>query len=212
MSKLSALGWTAAAVVAIGGLARLTIVDVWTIPEDSPRLGIALEPSVSAGDTVLMYTRGTPGFGDLVRCADPEDATRFIVGRIAGVTGDTVEVNGRDLVVDGKRYSGEMVCPTESATVIHPVSGEKITLLCDQVQMGGHIHYRGYSSKNEIRTPTKAIVGHGMVFLLSDNRSFHDDSRDFGVIPHASCNRHIFFRLWSKGGWGESKGRLSYVR
>lgn len=212
MSKLRTLGWIVVTVGAIAGLARLTIFDVWTIADDGTQRGISIEPSISAGDTVLMYTRGTPGFGDLVRCTDPQDPSGYVIGRIAGLYGDTVEVNGRDLVVDGKRYIGEMVCPIEAATVIHPVSGEKITLACDQVMMGSHIHYRGYSPKAEIRTPTKTTVGMGMVFLLSDNRSFHDDSRDYGVVPQASCNRHIVFRLWSKGGWGDEKHRLSYIR
>lgn len=213
MSKLPRiLGWTAVSVAALAGIARLTVLDVWKIPEDAPRLGISLEPSISAGDTVLMLTRGTHGFGDLVRCTDPDDASRFIVGRIAGVGGDTVQVNGHDLVVDNKRYIGEMVCPIETVTVVHPTSGEKIALVCDQVQMGGHIHYRGYSSKTEIKSPVKATVASGMVFLVSDNRSFHDDSRDFGVVPHASCKERIFFRLWSKDGWSDDKRRLSLVR
>jgi signal peptidase I len=78
--------------------------------------------------------------------------------------------------------------------------------------MGGHIHYRGYSAKAEIRTPVKSTVGQGMVFLLSDDRSYHDDSRDFGVVPLASCKNRIFFRLWSKAGWSDEPHRLSYVR
>lgn len=213
MSKaLRAIAWTAVGLAALAGLAKLTLIDAWVIPTDSPRLGISLEPSLSAGDTVLMLTRGAPGFGDLVRCADPDDATRFIVGRIVGLSGDTVEVLGRDLRVDGKRYDGEMVCPEPTVEVIHPTSGEKIKLTCDQVPMGGRIHYRGSSQKNEIMTPVKATVGQGMVFLLSDNRSHHDDSRDFGVVPLASCTNRIFFRAWGKGGWADSKTRLSYIR
>jgi signal peptidase I len=211
MSKIARfLGWTAVTIVALGGLARLTLVDVWKIPDDN--YAISIEPSLTAADTVLVLTRGTPAFGDLVRCTDPEDATQFVVGRIVGVGGDTVEVLGRELKVDGKPYRGEMVCPIEKVTVVHPVSGEKVELACDQVQMGGRLHYRGYSTKNEIRTPTKATVGDGLVFLLSDNRSFHHDSRDFGVVPLASCKARIVFRLWGKEGWANDKTRLSYIR
>lgn len=211
MSKLARfLGWTAVTLVALGGLARLTLVDVWKVPEDN--YGISTEPSLTAGDTILVLTRGTPGFGELVRCTDPEDATQFVVGRIAGIGGDTVEVDGRELKVDNKFYRGEMVCPIENAMIIHPVSGEKIKLACDQVQMGGRLHYRGYSTKNEIRTPTKATVGMGMTFLLSDNRSFHHDSRDFGLVPIETCKARIFFRLWGKDGWANDKTRLTYIR
>jgi signal peptidase I len=212
MGKLiRGLGWILGVVVVFGIIARLTIVEAWVIP-DLPRFGIALEPTLTAGDTVLMLTRGTPGFGDLVRCTDPDDANGFVVGRIAGLSGDTVEANGGDLRVDGKRYDGEMACPETTRTVIHPTSGDKVTLTCDQVQMGGRLHYRGVSQKRDIPTPVKLTVGTGMVFLLSDDRSYHDDSRDFGVVPLDSCKNRIFGRVWSKAGWSDDRSRLSYIR
>lgn len=213
MGKLfRGLGWLLGALVVIGVVARIAFVDVWKIPEDDGRLSISLEPTLSGGDTVLMLTRGEPGFGDLVRCTDPDDATRFVVGRVAGVAGDTVQINGHDLIVDGKRYAGEMACAIEQVTVIHPTSGEKVVLGCDQVQMGGHVHMRGYSGKREITTPVKATVEMGKVFLLSDDRSWPDDSRAFGTLPVSSCKRQIFFRLWSSSGFGDDKRRLTYIR
>jgi len=212
MGKLfRGLGWLLAALVVIGVVARLTFVDVWKLPDDG-QFSISVEPTLSGGDTVLMLTRGEPGFGDLVRCTDPDDATRFVVGRVAGVGGDTVQVNGRDLLVDGKRYQGEMACAIEQITVIHPTSGEKIVLGCDQVQMGGRTHMRGYSGKRDITTPIKSIVEMGKVFLLSDDRSYPDDSRSFGTLPVSTCKAQIFFRLWSASGWKDDKRRFRYVR
>jgi signal peptidase I len=210
MSKLRTLGWTVFALGAFGGIARLTFVDVWKIPDD---FGISIDPTLSQGDTVLMLTRGKPGFGDLVRCPDPDGSGNFVVGRIAGVAGDSVQVQGRELRVVGKRYDGEMACPVDmDPEVTHPVSGEKITLVCDQVQMGGRLHYRGYSPKKDAESQVNASVGEGMLFLISDDRSYHYDSRDFGTVPAASCKNRIFFRLWGKGGWADDKKRLSYIR
>ena len=43
----------------------------------------------------------------------------------------------------------------------------------------------GAAKKEVLSTKTSTIVGAGMVFLLSDNRDYHDDSRDFGPVPAA---------------------------
>jgi signal peptidase I len=211
MSNLvKTLGWTAITLGALAGIARLTLVDVWKIPDD---FGISIDPTLSQGDTVLMLTRGSPGFGDLVRCADPDGSGNFVIGRIAGVAGDSIEASGRDLRVVNKRYDGEMACPVDlETTVVHPTSGEKVTLVCDQVQMGGRTHYRGYSPKRDDPLKTTATVGAGMFFLISDDRSYHYDSRDYGTVPVASCKNRIFFRLWGKDGWPDDKRRLSYIR
>jgi len=206
------LGWTLLVVAVVGGLARALLVDGWTIPDDNTRFGISMEPTLTAGDTVLMLRYGTPGFGDLVRCTDPDDANGFVVGRIAGVAGDVVEVNGRDLTVNNKRYHSEQVCPVPTVTVIHPTSGKEVTIHCDEIDMGGRIHYRGYTAKTDIFTATKTSVTTGMVFLLSDDRSYHDDSRDFGMVPIATCGNRIMFRVWGKDGWKDDRRRLSYIR
>jgi signal peptidase I len=206
------LGWLTLLLVVIAVVAKVAFVDVWKIPDDDPRLGISLEPTLSAGDTVLMYRRGEPSFGDLVRCTDPDDANRFVVGRVVGIGGDTVRAHGRELIVDGKRYDGEMACAIEQVTVIHPTSGEKVVLGCDQVPMGGRTHMRGYSGKKEIDTAITKTVAMGNVFLLSDDRSYHDDSRDFGTVPAATCKHRIFFRLWSNSGFSDDKRRFTYVR
>lgn len=212
MKFLRNLFWTVLILGAIAGVARLTIIDVWKLPEDAANIGISVEPTLSEGDLVLMLTRGTPGFGDLVRCIDPEDTSTFVVGRVAGVPGDTVVAHGRSLTVNGKRYESENVCPQGSSTVVHPVSGEKVTLICDQVEMGGRVHDRGSSEKREIATPTQVTVGQGMLFLLSDDRSYPYDSRRFGQVPITACKSRIFFRLWGKGGWADGSHRLSYIR
>jgi signal peptidase I len=37
----------------------------------------------------------------------------------------------------------------------------------------------------------------GKLFLVSDNRSMHEDSRDFGQVDASTCE-HIVFRLWGE--------------
>lgn len=212
MRKLARfLFWTAVVLGVVGGVLRLTLFRPWTLPDDLT-LAASVGPTLAGGDVVLVLTKGTPGFGDLVRCADPEDATRFVVGRIAGLDGDLVETEGATLLVNGKRYEGEMACNEGTFTVAHPTTGADVQLVCDVVNMGGGWHYRGHINKPAFHSlRTKTNVGRGMVYLLSDDRDFHDDSRDFGPLPAESCKERIVVRLVSKLGWTDSKSRLSYI-
>jgi signal peptidase I len=210
MSKVwRGLLWTAVVLVVVAGICRAVFLKPWTIPDDEP-LATSVAPTMLEGDVVLMLTRGTPGFGDLVRCEDPENAQKFVIGRIVGLSGDTVETNGRELRVNNKRYDSTTSCAEPYITVTHPVSGSDVRLYCDRVDLGGREHYRGYADKAQIVSPTKTLVGAGMVFLLSDDRIYHNDSRDFGPVPLDSCKERFFFRLVSKEGWGDPH-RLTYL-
>src|SRR5262245_66021478 len=107
MAKLGrAIAWFAVAVAVVLLLLRAFVFTVWTVPDD-PTLAAAVAPTLREGDTVLVLRIGTPGFGELVRCPDPEDASKFVVGRIAGFERDVVETEGAKLNVSGTRYAGE---------------------------------------------------------------------------------------------------------
>jgi len=202
--------WTAGILAIVGGILRLTMFNVWTLPDDAD-LAASVAPSLLAGDSILMYTRGTPGFGDLVRCVDPSDAQRFVVGRVVGLEGDKVETEGRNLLVNGKTYDGQSSCPHPTVTIQHPTTLSDVKIQCDVVEMAGGWHYRGYSPTPFKSTNMSREVGEGMLFLISDNRDFHQDSRDFGAVPIASCKERIVFRLVGKGGWFDDKSRLTYI-
>jgi signal peptidase I len=212
MGKLvRGLLWTAAVLVVIGLVVRTVFLDAWVVPDD-PKTSASVAPSMEGGDTILFMRHNKPAFGDLVRCTDPEDATKYVVGRVVGLSGDTVETNGRELSVNGRRYIGEMACAEGKIAVPHPTSGSTVEISCDQVQIAGHPHLRGWSDKAGIFTPTKKVVGQGMLYLLSDDRSYHDDSRDFGTVPADSCTGRIVFRLWGKEGWKDDKRRMTFVQ
>ena len=49
------------------------LLKAWKVPED-PVLAASVAPTLQGGDVVLVLTRGTPGFGELVRCPDPDPA------------------------------------------------------------------------------------------------------------------------------------------
>lgn len=203
--------WVVAFVFVIGALIRVAFVEVWKVP-DEDKISAAVAPSLRGGDTILYMRRNKPAFGDLVRCTDPDDAGRFVVGRVVGLWGDTVEVNGRELSVNGKRYIGEMVCAEDKLTIPHPTSGSTVEISCDQVEIAGHPHMRGAGDKALPEKLTKTSVGQGKLYLLSDDRTYHDDSRDFGTLATESCTGRIVFRLWGKEGMADTKRRMTFVQ
>jgi len=212
MEKLRrGLGWTLGVLLVGALILRLLVIDVWTMPDDA-YLGASTAPALAAGDTLLLLTRGEASFGELVRCADPQDPTAFVIGRIAGVEGDTVETEGGRLTVNGRIYESESACAQQKVFVKHPETLKDVELLCGIVPMGGGWHYR-LSSPSAFQEQKKTgKVGPGKVFLVSDNRAMHDDSRDFGLVDRATCKERPFFRLWGKGAWADDKNRLSYIR
>lgn len=212
MGKLwRGLGWIVAFFVVIVVVGRVAFFDAWAVPDD-PKMSAAVAPSLAGGDVVLYLRRQAPAFGDLVRCVDTDDGSHFVVGRVVGLAGDVVETSGRDLSVNGRRYLGEMACAEPRVSIPHPTSGSTIEIACDQVEIAGHPHFRGSSERPAVAASTKTTVGRGMLYLLSDDRTYHDDSRDFGTVPAESCSGRIVFRLWGKEGWGDDKRRMSFVQ
>jgi signal peptidase I len=200
--------WTAGLVAILLVVARLAGLRLWTVPKD-PFLSASVAPTLAGGDVVVVLTSGTRGFGELVRCADPEDPQRWVVGRIYGLSGDKVSVVGSP-IVNGKRYGTVDACSEDSVEYAHPKTGAKQPLGCRRVEMAGGWHKVGVGEDAD--DLAEKVVGAGRVFLLSDNRVAHDDSRDFGSVMADTCSGVILFRLWGEGGLSDSKTRFEYIR
>lgn len=207
---LKGLAWVVGILAVIILILRLTMFKTWTIPEDIA-LDSSIRPSLQSGDVVLVMTVGKRSFGQLVRCTDPEDPQRWVVGRIVGMEGDTVEVDGPSVTVNGTRYNTSDGCK-DPLKVPHPTSGSPIEAVCSRVEMAGGWHFRAWVATHTVESSSSHKVGAGRLFLLSDNRSFHDDSRDFGTVAANTCNDLIVFRLWGKGGTSDTDSRFMYIR
>jgi signal peptidase I len=208
---LKFLLWTLGIFILVAGIGRAFFFETWVVPEGS-WIAASTAPTLAGGDLVLVSTIGQPDFGELARCTDPEDPSYHVVGRIAGTGGDLVELRGPILSVNGKRYVANEACKEAQFTVIHPDTGNEVTVNCARIEMGAGWHFRGQMPKAPKNNDVRKKVGEGKVYLLSDNRDIHDDSRDFGSLPEESCTGRIFFRLWGKEGWMGSESRLTYIR
>jgi signal peptidase I len=207
------LVWSALVLGVVGAVLRFIFFETWIIPGDDKSLSASIAPSLAPGDLVLLLHAGHPGFSDLVRCTDPEEPRRFVIGRIVAEGGDTLTVNDVEVSVNNKRAPSETACSQRSLTIEEPTSGESVEIHCDIESLSGHPHKRGRRAAGSLLIPPiERTVQPGHVFLVSDNRSYPMDSRIYGAVPIASCDSRVVFRLWSAAGFGDVVNRLTIIQ
>jgi signal peptidase I len=181
------------------------------VPEDDPYLAASVAPALRAGDLVLLWRLSEPVAGSLVLCPEPKHAERVVVGRIVGEEGQKVMVSGTNVEVDGKRLPSEGGCAKQRFTVKAPRGGD-IELRCSTEVVGGTVHERGEAEAIAELPIFEATVGAGEALLVSDNRRFPYDSRDFGPVDRATCKETVFFRLIGGEGFFHRPTRFTYIR
>lgn len=198
--------WLFAVLGAIGLLLYLFVFDTWVVPGDDPALTASILPTLSPEDRILTKRGSDPIVGQLARCLLPDGSGKYTLGRVFGRGSDTVEINNERVAVNGKPIRTMFSCGT--VNVVHPVSGDTVPLTC-AVEDNGSFSY-GTLAHGEYREgPRTAKVETGQIFLVSDNRHIHKDSRDFGAVDASTCE-HVVFRLWGST-FGESSHRFNVL-
>jgi signal peptidase I len=206
--------WTALVLGVVIGLLRAVALRWWRVPSDDPYLSASVSPSIQAGDLILLWRLTPPGFGDLVLCPEPKQPGRVVIGRIVGESRDDLEVNGADITLNRKRQIVESHCHHPGTFVEHdPASGIEVEQVCTYEELVNSTHMRGELVAHGVRPPdVKTTVPDGQVFLVSDNRQYPYDSREFGPVPRETCTETVFFRLVGAGGFFDHKSRNTYIR
>jgi signal peptidase I len=197
------------ALVVVGVLVGIALIflDPWRVPGDDAQFAVSIEPTMSPQDLVLVTRSTGASDGALVRCADPDAPGRFVVGRVVGGTGDKVEFSKGLMLVNGVLPSAPSAC--DPVRLRNPATGEEVELGCALEELAGSTHaVLRSSSSSEAARDTMTEVEAQKVFLASDDRVLHLDSRDFGTVQAATCQR-IVLRLWGASGWGDSKKRIT---
>jgi signal peptidase I len=202
------LGWVFGITGAVLLVLYVFFFDVWQIPTDDPMESAAILPTLSAGDIIVLTRRPDVGRGNLLRCPDPQAAGRYVVGRAIATFGDTIELRGDSVLIDGKRKPSPHMCDTPVMLVHDPQSGDDLNLKCFAEDYGERDFEILVSDQPE--PPSKTTVESGKWFLVSDDRHIHVDSRDFGQIDASTC-QHIVYRIVGAAGFGDAKRRLSVI-
>lgn len=213
MNLLRTTFWLLLLVGLFVGFLRLTCLRWWQVPEDDPTLTTSLAPSLDPGDWVVLWRLTPPGFGDLVLCPDPSEPGQIVVGRIVGEGGDELSIDeDGDITVNNVRAVSESRCKETTFEVPNPRTGDPVELQCDIEVLGGVHHKRGRRRAAGVKPmPVHSKIQPGEVYLVSDNRHYPFDSRDYGTMPRELCNERVFFRLVSRLGFGDVRSRLSLI-
>jgi signal peptidase I len=207
------LFWVALVGGIVLGFLRLTVLRWWRVPSNDPYLTASISPSLRGGDLILLWRGSKPGFSDLVLCPEPKQAERVVIGRIAGVGRDDIEVNGGDITVNRKRQAVEGNCAERTFVEKDPGTGFDVEQNCSIEDLGGSTNFRGEIAIASVHpADVKVVVPDNHVWLVSDNRLFPYDSRDYGAVPRETCKETVFFRLVGKGGFFDTATRNQYIR
>jgi len=208
------LFWVALIVGSVIGVARLTAIRWWRVPRDDKYLTASISPSLRGGDLILLSRLTKPTMGDLVLCPEPNHPERVVIGRIVAQGRDDVEVVGADVSRNGRRQVTEGNCAARTFIEHDPETGVQVEQACSMEDVNDHsASLRGELVSTAPRPKdVKTTVPEGTFWLVSDNRQYPYDSRDFGPVPRDSCTEKIFFRLVSAGGFFDAEARNQYIR
>lgn len=211
-SLLRIILWTAIiGALIIGGL-RAVAIRWWRVPINDPWLEASIEPSLRGGDLIVLWRLTPPHFGDLVICPEPKAPERLVIGRILGEAGDSIEIEGSNVSVNGHRLATERRCDERNVSVKHPGNRELIVQACSLEAAGGGLHQRAESGGYRSQPAGLATnVPEGRVFLVSDNRLFPYDSRDYGPVERNKCTESVVFRLVGRDGFFDVGRRFTYI-
>jgi signal peptidase I len=214
-SLTRALLWMVIVVGAIVGVLRFTVMRWVRLPSarSDPVFGASVAPNLNGGDLVLTWRVGEPGFGDLVLCPEPGAPERIVVGRILGLAGDVVRFEDSTPFTNGRSQPQEQACNPAVFEVTAPDGVTLVKQPCSVEKIGSILHPTGLPGMNPVRGVTRQYtVPQGTVFLVSDNRLFPYDSRQYGYVPAETCSERVFGRVVSARGWTDVDRRLSYIQ
>jgi signal peptidase I len=211
---MSLRGWLY--VSAIAGIVflvlRLFVFDVWVVPEDDLQLVASLRPNVSAGDVLLFLRASGAAPPGLALCPNPQDPEKWVAARVIGDTMETVKVGGGIVLVNDKRVPSPHACEPKFVDVKDPKSDTNYVLSCWSEGIAGFEipTLRLQNPVDDPSPPYEAAVEADKRILVSDNRTVHWDSRDYGPVQRDLCHR-IILRLWSAKGIMDDDHRFSLL-
>ena len=94
-------------------------------------------------------------------------------------------------------------------SVVHPVSGDARAARLHASRTTAPSPTASSRTRNTARASALAKVEPDKIFLVSDDRHIHKDSRDFGSVDASSCE-HVVFRLWGQT-FGDASHRFNVL-
>lgn len=133
--------------------------------------GASMEPTFETGDYLIIdrltYRLENPDRGDIVVFRYPEDPSKFFIKRIVGLPGETIEIQGKDVVVKNDQHPDGFIAEEPYITP-QKRQGDFLTV---------KLKWDEY-------------------FVMGDNRDASSDSRVWGPLPSDHIVGRAFLRLY----------------
>jgi signal peptidase I len=193
--------WLKTIVVALGIflVVRAFVVEAFKIPTSS------MENTLLVGDFLLVnkavYGGAVPGKdphrGDVVVFHPPHDPDRNYVKRVVGLPGDTLEMRGKGLLLNGLPFAEPYARHVdERGDTEHPAMDWQSNHLIAAPP-------REYHPTRDNWGPLVVPVEH--YFVLGDNRDNSEDSRYWGFVPRDQIRGQPWLVYYSQAPVGATR-------
>jgi signal peptidase I len=175
------------------------VIQAYKIPSAS------MVPNVLKHDYVLLnkavYRKKSPEVGDVVIFVNPNRRFEMYMKRIVAMPGDTVEVKGRVVLINGNPLSYSPADPDSIAPIRNQAAGT-VTIETNREARYAVMFTDGPEKPADF---PKTTVPNGTCFLLGDNRDNSHDSRFFGPVSLADVLGRVDYiykpaETWSRFG------------
>jgi signal peptidase I len=156
---------------------RADVFEGFYLPTES------MAPNFLVGDHVLAnktaYRDRLPERGEVVIFRHPRKRGLTWIKRVIGLPGDTVEVKGSDVLVNGRKLERDRVPAAALFAIRNQLDGDVF------VEAGGGRRYLIMFGAEKSPEFSKSTVPEGSLFVLGDHRDRSSDSRDpeMGFVP-----------------------------
>jgi signal peptidase I len=180
-----------------GGLyfIRSNVFEAFAIPSASEM------PTLLPGDRFLVnkttYARRFVRRGDQVVFRVSSEPGLNWVRRVIALPGDTVEVKGNEVFVNGQPLPREPVPRASLGAAAQEVNGE----LFEETNAGHRYRILFATDTKPLPDYPKAKVPDGMCFVLGDNRNSSRDSRALGFVALSDLLGDVQYRYWPAATW-----------
>lgn len=156
---------------------------------------------------VVVFEVARDRFGGIY----PRDLRRDLPGdrfvkRLVGLPGDTIEVRGQELWINGARVPAEF-----GAETVRDDTGRLLRLGSETLDGRGHAILDDPTQPGPQRAPL--VLEPGRYFFMGDNRDHSNDSRLWGTVRLADMKGPAFVLYWSwawDGAWTELVNPLTW--
>jgi signal peptidase I len=170
-------------------------------------------PTMAPGDRFLAnklaYRNKNPKRGDLVVFVNPQNRRVNFVKRVVAIAGDTVEIKGNDLCINGQKLERRKLDDSILSKIKTEVQGEMLKGdVYEETNNGAKYKiFLKFGVDPNSANFAKVTVPKYHCFVLGDNRNQSEDSRHFGPVPLAAIKARADYLYWPAKDWARF-GRL----